>query len=732
MLFMYFRPLASIVTLLVGIFCLSTRSACAQNPAWSGATTGSSTQGTGTSVTQAVATDASGNLFVTGTFTGQVYFGSTLLSSVGNGDLFVAKYVPTTGTWAWALSGGGNNADAGYGIAVSGASVYVTGYITNTIANSTGVLFGGTGTTASTVQVNGASTTAGSDLFVAKYTDNGPSATLGWTQVGGGNGFDQGKDIAVSGTNLYVTGYITNTTTNSSGVLFGGTGITAGTVPVNGASTTASSDLVVVKYTENGSAATLGWTQVGGGTNSDVGTGVAVTSLGSGTSVYVTGLFTNTISNSQGVLFGGAGTVAGNVQVNGASNTFGSDIFVAKYLDNGPSATLSWTQVGGGTSTDYGNDIAVNGANVYVTGFFVNNTSNNKDVLFGGTGTTNGTIQVNGASPTTSYDVFVAKYTDNGSSATLGWTQVGGGSGDDYANHLAVSGPNVYVTGSISNTTSNSNSVLFGGTGTLAGTVPVNGATASVSSDIFVAKYTDNGPLATLSWTQTGGGTLTDYGYGIATNGQHVYVAGYVTPTASFGSYTITNATTGATSVLAQLVDTTPLPVQLIAFTASASGPTSATIAWATATERYSAYFAIERSADGSTWQEIGRVVAAGTTPLNQQYDYVDVGPLDLTKQVYYRLRQVDLDGATTYSPVRTVLFTPRQITLFPNPATASTTLLGMVPGTQVQVLDDLGRLLFSATANVEGTAILDFPPGLRSGLYMVRTSTTATRLIVH
>ncbi|RZJ93192.1 MAG: hypothetical protein EOO60_05460 [Hymenobacter sp.] len=58
-------------------------------------------------------------------------------------------------------------------------------------------------------------------MLLAKYTDNGSSATLGWTQVGGGTEEDSGFGIAVSGPRVYITGYSNNNTTNTRGVLFG-------------------------------------------------------------------------------------------------------------------------------------------------------------------------------------------------------------------------------------------------------------------------------------------------------------------------------------------------------------------------------------------------------------------------------------------------------------------------------------------------------------------------------
>ena len=88
-------------------------SSYAQAPSWAQVATGTHAAATGvlSSSTTAVATDASGNVFVTGYFRGTATFGSTVLSSAGPDiDIFVAKYVPTTGTWAWAQRGGGTAA----------------------------------------------------------------------------------------------------------------------------------------------------------------------------------------------------------------------------------------------------------------------------------------------------------------------------------------------------------------------------------------------------------------------------------------------------------------------------------------------------------------------------------------------------------------------------------------------------------------------------------------------
>ncbi|MGI4869754.1 MAG: beta strand repeat-containing protein [Janthinobacterium lividum] len=539
----------------------------AQAPAWAGATTGGPGQTSSTSITRAVAADASGNVFVTGSFTGSLVFGSTTLTSAGSNDLFVAKYVLATNTWAWGTSGGGTGSDVGYGIAVAGSSVYVTGTLANSTANANGVLLANAGTLAGATQVNGATSTVSQDILLAKYQDNGTSAALRWTQVGGGTVNDQGQGVAVSGTSIYVTGYLTNTSADARGVVFGGNGTTAGTASQAGASATLSGDLLLAKYTDNGASATLGWTQVAGGTGGDLGSGVAV----SGTSVYVAGSFVNTTANGSAVLFGGSGTTAGNVQVNGATSSSSQEILLAKYTDNGLNATYNWAQVGGGTSADLGYAVAVSGSSVYVTGILLNDRANTNAVVFGSNGTTAGTVPQYGASTANTLNLVLAKYQDNGSTGTFRWSQVGGGTSSAYGYGVAASGTSVYVTGLSGNSTSNASSVVFGGSGTAAGTNAVPGVAPNGSDDLVLAKYTDNSLSATYNWAQVGGGTLIDTGYAVALSGQSVVVGGFVNNTASFGSFTVAATAGASTNVLARVVDTTLQPLATRPATASSA-----------------------------------------------------------------------------------------------------------------------------------------------------------------
>jgi len=508
-------------------------------------------------VTYATAVDGSGNVFVTGYLIGSMAFGSTVLTSRGTTDLYVAKFVPSTGTWAWAVQGGGSDDDRGYGVAVVGNSVYVAGYFTNNTTNGKSVLFGGTGPTAGTAQVNGASGTTSNDIVLVKYVDNGNSATLSWTQVAGGSGDDFCLGMTASGNSVYLTGAIDNNRANSANVLFGGSGTAPGTVPQYGTSSAVTNDLVLAKYIDNGSSAALGWTQVAGGSGYDYGYGVVV----SGSQVYVTGNLSNNMTDDQEVVFGGSGKAAGYVSQSGASPTTSLDLIVAKYLDNGNSASIRWTQVAGGSRDDYGRGIAVNGSNVYVSGYCYNNTVNSTGVVFGGSGLVAGTLPQYGATATASNDLVVAKYFDNGSSASVGWTQVAGGTAADQGYGITASGNNVFVTGELVNTAANANGVVFGGSGSTPGTMPQAGASSTATNDLVVAKYTDNGSSATLAWTQLGGGSSDDGGRGIVVAGQSLYVAGYAVTPATFGSMVLTTVSPAQVNALARLTDPTLMPL---------------------------------------------------------------------------------------------------------------------------------------------------------------------------
>ncbi|WP_305019459.1 T9SS type A sorting domain-containing protein [Hymenobacter cheonanensis] len=180
---------------------------------------------------------------------------------------------------------------------------------------------------------------------------------------------------------------------------------------------------------------------------------------------------------------------------------------------------------------------------------------------------------------------------------------------------------------------------------------------------------------------------------------------------------------------------TTPLPVTLTQFTAQAQGR-GVQLAWQTASEVNSDHFVVERSLDGRTFSPLQTVPAAGSSSTPRTYAALDTqAQATGATQLYYRLRSVDHDGTSTYSSVQAVMLAPAAsgLALFPNPiAGGATTLMGASAGARVQVLDALGRVVATATADAAGTAHLTLPAGVASGVYVVRTGAQALRLLVN
>ena len=119
------------------------------------------------------------------------------------------------------------------------------------------------------------------------------------------------------------------------------------------------------------------------------------------------------------------------------------------------------------------------------------------------------------------------------------------------------------------------------------------------------------------------------------------------------------------------------LPVKLMSFSAMLINNTNKVdLNWVTASEMNASHFVIERSTDGNTFSDAGMVFAFGNTTEQKSYKYSDnIGSLN-TAIIYYRLRQVDIDGKVEYSATRIIRIgkqTENTLTIltYPNPVTS-------------------------------------------------------------
>ena len=194
------------------------------------------------------------------------------------------------------------------------------------------------------------------------------------------------------------------------------------------------------------------------------------------------------------------------------------------------------------------------------------------------------------------------------------------------------------------------------------------------------------------------------------------------------------NANEGACDVLVGTC--APLPVELILFTATNTAQQGVALHWVTASEKNSHSFVVERSADGKIFRRLGTLAAAGSTQARTTYDLTDEQPLSGTS--YYRLRQVDLDGTTTYSPVRNVkrgLAKGEGLAVYPGRSAQEWVVSTALPAetlaqgpAAVRVFDALGRLQqvpCPADASQAGQWALDLR-SLPTGIYIVRLITAA------
>lgn len=122
---------------------------------------------------------------------------------------------------------------------------------------------------------------------------------------------------------------------------------------------------------------------------------------------------------------------------------------------------------------------------------------------------------------------------------------------------------------------------------------------------------------------------------------------------ASTASTTIRTGLNGF-SAFAVAQSATPLPIELLSFTGTAEADFNH-LEWSTATETNNDYFTLERSTDGITFNEVGRVVGSGTTSQLHNYSFNDMEPGEGVN--YYRLKQTDFNGLSTYSQLVTLEF---------------------------------------------------------------------------
>ncbi len=349
----------------------------------------------------AIAIDAAGNVYTTGTFTGVVDFnpGAATNNQSSNGsntDIFIQK-LNNLGNYVLALKIGNANKEAVNDITVDATGImFLTGSFIGTVDFNPG-------SGAANLISSG---TTFPDVFVVKLSTAG--AYL-WAKKVGGTSFDEGYGIALDATgNVYTTGYFSNEVDFDPG---------AGGDTLNAAP---SRDIFVHKLTNLGIHV---WAkQLDGSLLTSQGKAITVDAVGN---IYLTGYFINTVDFDPG---------ADTLYLTSAG---GTDPFILKLDALGD---LAWARQLAGIASNQGLTICVDKAGaVYTAGYFSNTVDFDPGIDAFELTTTG-----------TSSDIYAQKLDSTGQ---LVWAKNIGNTGADFAQAIKVDTfGNVIIAGAFSDT----------------------------------------------------------------------------------------------------------------------------------------------------------------------------------------------------------------------------------------------------------------------------------------
>ncbi len=379
-----------------------------------------------------MAIDSLGNIFITGS--------AGRYGGEDDDNIFLLKY-NSGGNLVWNITWGQSDYDYSSGIAIdSTGNAFITGRTESYGAGH-------------------------SDVFILKYNSSGD---LLWGKIWGGSDDEWAPKIAIDASgNVFISG-----STESYGEGY--------------------SDVFLVKYDSSGN---LLWDKAWGGSERDLGIGIALDDSGNAfimgwTLSYGAGsedVFLLKYNSSGNLLWnktwGGSGyeyayeialDASGNTFITGVTSSYGaghSSVFLLKY---DPSGNLLWDKTWGGSSGETGRELAIDASgNVYITG---------ETASFGA-----------GYS-----DAFILKYDSSGN---LLWDKTWGSSGNDYGKGIAIDSlGNTFITGSIG---------VYEGGG---------------DKNLFLLKYNSSGNLL-LYKTWEGKGYISGIGIALDTLG-NAFIAG--------------------------------------------------------------------------------------------------------------------------------------------------------------------------------------------------------------
>lgn len=173
------------------------------------------------------------------------------------------------------------------------------------------------------------------------------------------------------------------------------------------------------------------------------------------------------------------------------------------------------------------------------------------------------------------------------------------------------------------------------------------------------------------------------------------------------------------------------LPIELINFNANAIGGV-VYLSWETGSETENDYFIVQRSVDGFNWENVLMRDGAGNSSSLISYDEEDRQPhLGLS---YYRLKQVDMNGAFSFSDIRVVsngqFYSDQQLLVLSSASAAQHNVViyfsEPVDGeVEVNIVGVNGAILHSEkiVADNENWIVITLDRPVSAGIYVVKAN---------
>ena len=178
-----------------------------------------------------------------------------------------------------------------------------------------------------------------------------------------------------------------------------------------------------------------------------------------------------------------------------------------------------------------------------------------------------------------------------------------------------------------------------------------------------------------------------------------------------------------------------PMPVEFLSFEATATESDQVQLSWLTASERNNDFFEVERKEEWGEFVAIGSLTGAGTSESVKSYGFLDPAPSG--DRLWYRLKQVDFDGQSSYSDIAEVRLSGNRTTylMFPNPATEQVQIIPPLAlqgiHHQVKLYDLQGKLLIEEEISASESRLDLQIEHLAPAMYLVRIASEQGKAVV-